>query len=63
MVMQPTLSAVNIVESRNLGCVVSPTDEMAHGPSCPTMIRSAMLVSCVSSSSTRDGHAMPTMSE
>ena len=62
MVMQPTLSALNMVESRNLGCVVRPTEEMAQAPSWPTIIRSTMLVSWVSSSSISDGQAMATMS-
>ena len=49
---------MNIVIIRNFGCVVKPTAVIAHAPSCPTIIRSAIDVSCVSVSSTNDGPAI-----
>ena len=54
----PVLSERNRVDMRNLGWVDRPTAVVAQEPSEPTMIWSAMLVSCVSISSMKEGQAM-----
>ena len=62
MAVAPTFMAIKTVWSRNLGCVLNPTEVMAQGPSWPTIIRSTMDVSWARVSSISDGQAICTMS-